>query len=60
MTLTDLQKYEIISKYNNEKWTITKIADFMKINRNTVSLWIKRYEKYNNLDRKRGTGMTKK
>jgi transposase len=59
MPLTEIQKFEIVTKYNNN-WCITKIADSMKINRNTVSLWIKRYNQLGNLNRKRGSGMTKK
>ena len=59
MALTDLQKIEIISKYNNDKWSIKKIAENMKINRNTVSLWVNRYDKNKNLERKRGTGLNK-
>jgi len=59
MTLTEVQKFEIISKYNNN-WCITKIAKNMKINRNTVSMWINRYKLTGNLDRKRGSGMTTK
>lgn len=56
MTLTDIQKFEIISKYNN-KWSIKKIADNMKINRNTVSFWIKRYNNDKTFERKRGSGI---
>ena len=59
MALSDLQKFEIVSKYNNENWSIKKIAESMKINRNTVSLWVNRYAKNKSLDRKRGTGMIK-
>lgn len=58
MTLTEIQKYEIISKFNNN-WSISKIAQSMKINRHTVSLWITRYKNEGNIFRKRGSGTYK-
>ena len=60
MVLSEIQKIDIISKYNNDNWSISKIAEYMKINRRTVSLWIHRYNENKNLERKRGTGLTKK
>ena len=60
MVLTELQKLEIITKYYNSKWSIQKIANNMSINRHTVSLWISRYDKNKNLERKTGSGLHKK
>ncbi len=42
MQLTDKQKYEIIILYER-KYSIAQIAEDMKINKNTVSRWLKRY-----------------
>lgn len=55
MTLTLEQKQAIIHKYNTGV-TIREIANDMKINKNTVNKWIKRYYETGNLKRKRGTG----
>ena len=55
MTLTLEQKQTIISKYNTGI-TIREIASDMKINKNTVNKWTKRYYETGNLKRKRGTG----
>lgn len=43
MQITEVQKFEIIVKHNNGM-SIRKIAEEMKINKNTVDLWIKRYK----------------
>lgn len=56
MVLTEIQKFEIISKYNLGL-SISKIANEMKINRRTVSIWSNRYNKNKNLNRKRGSGL---
>lgn len=57
MVLTEIQKFEIISKYNNSNLSMTRIAKQMNINRHTVSLWLKRYNETKNLERKRGSGI---
>lgn len=59
MTLSLEQKQKIISKYNIGK-TIREISLDMKINKNTVNKWIKRYQENGNLKRKRGSGLNKK
>lgn len=60
MVLSEMQKFEIISKYNNNGWSMQKIADSMKISRITVSLWLSRYNKSGTIERKRGTGISVK
>lgn len=55
MTLTDKQKYEIIVK-SEMGYTIREIAKNMKVNKNTVSLWLKRYSDTNKVNRKNGSG----
>jgi predicted DNA-binding protein YlxM (UPF0122 family) len=57
MVLSEIQKFEIISKYYNLNMSMQKIADQMNISRHTVSLWINRYKKDKNLERKRGSGL---
>jgi len=57
MVLTEIQKFEIISKYNSLNISMSKIAKQMNISRHTVSLWLKRYNNNKNLDRKRGSGI---
>ena len=57
MVLTEIQKFEIISKYNNLNISMSKIAIQMNISRHTVSLWLKRYNENKNLERKRGSGI---
>ena len=42
MVLSEIQKFEIISKYYNLNMSMQKIADQMNISRHTVSLWINR------------------
>jgi len=59
MVLSEIQKYEIVSRYNNSDWSMQKIADSMKISRITVSLWLSRYKKSGTIERKRGTGIRK-
>lgn len=51
MTLTEIQKYEIIIKYKNGS-TITDIANNFKINIKTVILWLNRYCEQGNVNRK--------
>lgn len=53
MVLTELQKYEIIYKHFTEKISIRNIAKEMKINKNTVSLWILKYKNNDTLKRKK-------
>ncbi len=60
MTLTETQKFEIISKHSNGNLSNQKIANDMGINRHTVSLWISRYNTNKNLERKPGSGLHKK
>ena len=60
MVLTEFQKMNIITKYNNDGLSINEIASIMNINRNTVYKWILRYRENKNLSRKRGTGLHKK
>ena len=57
MALTEIQKFEIIAKYNGQKMSIKKISQQMNINRHTVSLWVKRYAESKNLERKQGSGI---
>lgn len=53
--LEEEQKYEIIVKYK-DGYTIDQIANHMKINKNTVVRWLKRYIEKNNIERKIRTG----
>jgi len=59
MVLTDIQKYEIVIKYNSGS-SIMQIANDMKINKNTVCLWLSRHKDEGNLKRKRGSGIHKR
>lgn len=59
MVLTELQKYEIITKHNSGQ-SILQITQDMKLNKNTVSKWIIRYRVNGNVNRKRGSGLHKK
>ena len=43
MVLTKIQKYDIIIKHNNGM-TIREIAKLLKINKNSVTLWLDRYK----------------
>ena len=54
--LSDLQKQEILIRYKNES-LIRIIAKEMNINKNTVSLWLKRYNDTGKINRKRGSGI---
>ena len=55
MQLTELQKFEIIIKYN-EGLSIRKIATLMQINKCTVNMWILRYKNDKNLNKKQRCG----
>jgi transposase len=59
MVLTEIQKYEILIKHEAGLSNL-QIANNMKINKNTVNLWITRHKKFGNLKRKRGSGIYKK
>lgn len=59
MQLTDKQKYEIIVRHEL-KQTNKIIAKEMCINKNTVTKWIHKYAKDNNVDRNEGSGRLKK
>jgi transposase len=59
MVLSELKKYEIISKYNSGL-SIMQISNDMHINKNTVSKWIVRYRQSGNIKRKRGSGIHKR
>jgi transposase len=50
--LSDIEKIQIIAK-NSEGLSVRKIAKSMNINKNTVSLWIKRYKIEHNVNRKK-------
>ena len=54
--LSDLQKQEIIIKHKNGS-SIRAIAKDMNIHKNTVSLWLKRYNETGKVNRKRGSGI---
>lgn len=58
MVLTELQKYEILIKHKDGKSNL-QIAKEMKINKNTVNLWLTRYKKLGNVKRQRGSGLYK-
>ena len=51
MTLTEIQKYEIVIKYKNGS-TLTNIANELKVNIKTVILWLNRYCEKGNVNRK--------
>jgi len=53
MVLSDVDKMEIIYKYKKLKKSIRDIAEEMKINKNTVVLWINRYNDNETIKRKR-------
>ena len=59
MVLTEKQKYEIVirSELNQSS---NQIALEMDININTVYLWLRKYSKDGNIDRKIGSGRKKK
>jgi transposase len=57
--LSNKQKYEIIINYE-KGYSIREISKNMKINRNTVMLWIKRYNNNHDILRKKGSGRKKK
>lgn len=59
MVLSEIQKMEIITKYNGSL-TMKQIATDMKINIKTVSKWINKYHVDKNIIRKRGTGLYKR
>lgn len=59
MVLTNLQKMEILIKYN-EKKSMKDISIEMKINIKTVSKWINRFAAEKTTNRKRGTGLYKR
>lgn len=59
MQLTDKEKYEIIIRHEMNH-SIRTIANDMKINKNTVSRWISRYEINKTINRKSGSGRNKK
>lgn len=40
MVLTEFQKMNIITKYNNDGLSVNEIALIININRNTVYKWI--------------------
>ena len=58
MVLTEKQKYEIVirSELNQSS---NQIALEMNININTVYLWLRKYSKDGNIDRKTGSGRKK-
>ena len=58
MVLTEKQKYEIVirSELNQSS---NQIALEMDININTVYLWLRKYSKDGNIDRKIGSGKKK-
>jgi transposase len=47
------QKHEIIIKHEMG-FSIREIANEMKINKNSVTRWLDRYNENNNVDRKKG------
>lgn len=57
MVLSEIQKYELIYKHVTLKLSIRQIAKDMNISKNTVSLWIKRYDDDKNIKRKKGSGI---
>jgi len=59
MQLTEKQKYEIIILYDNN-YTTRQISKKMNINRNSVNLWIKRYNETKSIDRQIGSGRKEK
>jgi transposase len=59
MVLSEIQKYELITKYN-AGMSMADISKNMKINKNTICKWIVRYRETGNLNRKRGSGKFKR
>ena len=57
--LSNKQKYEIIVRHELG-YAIRKIAYDMRINKDTVRIWLKRYRENNNIKRKNGSGRKKK
>lgn len=57
--LTEEDKYAIMA-YMKIGYSCTKIADVLKIDVNTVYLWLRRYKKFKTTDRKTGSGGVKK
>ena len=55
MPLTEIQKFGIIVDHNKGK-SIRDIANDMNINPKTVNMWITRYKKEGNLNRKQRNG----
>jgi len=55
MLTTLLQKWQIVV-LNLLKWKIKEIAQYVKVNRKTVRIWIKRYNETEKLDKKIGSG----
>lgn len=54
--LSQLQRHEIVIRHNNGS-SIREIAAEMNINKNTVTLWLNRYNSTGKLNRKRGSGI---
>jgi len=59
MVLSEIQKYELITKYN-AGMSMADISKNMKINKNTICKWIVRYRETGSLNRKRGSGKFKR
>jgi transposase len=55
MTLDDYTKYKIIFMHEEGK-TMHEISNNLSINRNTVSLWVNRYNDSGSIKRKEGSG----
>jgi transposase len=59
MVLSEIQKYELITKYNSGM-SMADISKSMKVNKNTICKWIVRYRETGSLSRKRGSGKFKR
>ena len=57
--LTEKQKYEIIFRNEINKQSMNAISKDMKITRETLTKWIKKYKSEGNLDRTKGSGRKK-
>jgi len=58
--LSDIERLKIIILYNDNKWSSTKISNYMNINRNTVLLWVNQHNDTKNINEKQKTGRNKK
>ena len=58
--ITNLERANIVLLYEKNKWSSNKIAKELKINVNTVLLWIKRYKEQGTIDEIKKSGRFRK